>query len=127
MASELWPSRRIYKPEEFDLPIADSILIQRAQTASECRPADQDPEGNWGTVTEGFQLSLRFEREEYLVGEQDMVRALPSPDILHIVVCGDPSRNRIMTLWSGYAQPVTKKIELPANWDELLQKIRKHE
>jgi hypothetical protein len=65
--------------------------------------------------------------EEYLVGEQDTVRVLPSPDVLHIVVCGDPSRNRIMTLWSGYVQPVTKKIELPENWEELLQKIRKHD
>jgi hypothetical protein len=64
--------------------------------------------------------------DEYLVGQQDMVRVLPSPDIIHIVVCGDPSRNRIMTLWSGYVQPVTKKIELPANWDELLQEARKH-
>jgi hypothetical protein len=30
---------------------------------------------------------------------------------LHIVVCGDPDRNRIMTLWSGYVRPVTKKID----------------
>jgi len=26
-----------------------------------------------------------------------------------------------MTLWSGYVQPVTKAIELPANWGELLK------
>jgi hypothetical protein len=52
--------------------------------------------------------------EEYLAAEPDgLVRVLPSPDVLHIVVCGDPDRNRIMTLWSGYVQPVTKKIELP--------------
>jgi hypothetical protein len=49
---------------------------------------------------------------EYLVDAAELVRALPSPDVLHIVVCGDPDRNRIMTLWSGYVQPVTKKIDV---------------
>jgi len=48
--------------------------------------------------------------QEYLVEPHELVRVLPSPDVLHIVVCGDPDRNRIMTLWSGYVQPVTKKI-----------------
>lgn len=51
---------------------------------------------------------------EYLVDSQEMVRILPNPDIVHIIVCGDPNRNRFMTLWSGYVQPVTKIIELPA-------------
>lgn len=50
--------------------------------------------------------------KEYLVAPDELVRVLPSPDVLHIVVCGDPDRNRIMTLWSGYVQPVTKRIDL---------------
>lgn len=53
--------------------------------------------------------------EDYLVGSDDPVRVLASPDIIHIVVCGDPNRNRFMTLWSGYIQPVTKAIHLPVN------------
>jgi hypothetical protein len=53
---------------------------------------------------------------EYLVEPQELVRVLPSPDIVHIVVCGDPDRNRLMTLWSGYVQPVTRPIALPAQW-----------
>ena len=28
--------------------------------------------------------------DEYLVGPQDLVRVLPSPDVINIVVCGDP-------------------------------------
>jgi hypothetical protein len=52
--------------------------------------------------------------DEYLVGPNEPVRVLPSADVLHIAVCGDPDRNRIMTLWSGYVQPVTKRIDLPA-------------
>lgn len=63
--------------------------------------------------------------EEYLVGPDDLVRVLPSPDVVHIVVCGDPGRNRVMTLWSGYCQPSTKEIKLPQNWNELLRKYIK--
>jgi len=56
-------------------------------------------------------VELGIYPEEYLVEPDELVRVLPSPDLLHIVVCGDPDRNRIMTLWSGYVQPVTKAIE----------------
>jgi hypothetical protein len=73
---------------------------------------------------EGFTIRDYVEMglypEEYLVEPDDMVRVLQSPDVVHIVVCGDPGRNRIMTLWSGYVQPVSRRIELPANWDALL-------
>jgi hypothetical protein len=58
-------------------------------------------------------VELGIYPEEYLVEPDELVRVLPSPDVLHIVVCGDPDRNRIMTLWSGYVQPVTRKIEVP--------------
>jgi hypothetical protein len=51
---------------------------------------------------------------EYLVGQNDLVRILPSPDMIHIVVCGDPNRNRAMVLWGGYVNPVTKKMTFPA-------------
>ena len=52
---------------------------------------------------------------EYLVGPDDLVRVVPSPDVIHIVVCGDPNRNRVMVLWGGYVNPVTKKMSFPAN------------
>jgi hypothetical protein len=59
-------------------------------------------------------VALGLYPTEYVVEPDELVRVLPSPDLLHIVVCGDPDRNRIMTLWSGYVQPVTKKIDLPS-------------
>lgn len=52
--------------------------------------------------------------EEYLVKPDDLVRVVPSPETIHIVVCGDPHRNRAMVLWGGYVNPVTKKIDFPA-------------
>ncbi len=58
---------------------------------------------------------------EYLGQPQDMVRLLSGPDILHIVVCGDPNRNRMMVLEGGHARPTTKEIRVPANWGELLR------
>ena len=50
--------------------------------------------------------------EEYLVRPDELVRVVPSPETIHIVVCGDPNRNRVMVLWGGYVNPVTKKIDL---------------
>jgi hypothetical protein len=47
----------------------------------------------------------------------DMVRVLPEPGIVHIVVCGDPGRNRVMTLWGGYVQPTTREVEIPPKWN----------
>ncbi|MFH1602378.1 MAG: hypothetical protein ABIH03_00540 [Pseudomonadota bacterium] len=68
--------------------------------------------------SEAFKIPDLVERgllpEEYLVKEDDLVRVLPSPDVINIVVCGDPDRNRAMVLWGGYVSPVTKKFEITA-------------
>lgn len=45
---------------------------------------------------------------------------LSSPDLLHIIVCGDPHRNRVMVMEGGHTQPTTKAVRLPANWIDLL-------
>jgi len=66
--------------------------------------------------SEAFKFEDMVERgllpKEYLVGPNELVRVLPSADVIHIVVCGDPDRNRLMVLWGGYVKPVTKKIGL---------------
>lgn len=68
--------------------------------------------------SEAFKIPDMVERglltKEYLVKPDDMVRVLPSPDVINIVVCGDPDRNRVMVLWGGYVSPVTRKIDLGA-------------
>jgi hypothetical protein len=65
--------------------------------------------------SEAFKIPDMVERglmpKEYLVQPDALVRVLPSPDVIHIVVCGDPDRNRVMVLWGGYVTPVTRKIE----------------
>ena len=66
--------------------------------------------------SEAFKFPDMVERgllpKEYLVEENDLVRVLPGADVINIVVCGDPDRNRLMVLWGGYIKPVSKKIEL---------------
>ena len=44
----------------------------------------------------------------------DAVRVLPGPEVINIVVCGDPNRNRVMVLWGGYVNPVAKKMVFPS-------------
>lgn len=56
---------------------------------------------------------------EFLGKPDDLVRILSSPDILHVVVCGDPHRNRVMVLEGGHTRPTTKPIRLPADWKAL--------
>jgi hypothetical protein len=50
---------------------------------------------------------------EYLVKEDELVRILPGPEVINLVVCGDPHRNRVMVLWGGYVNPVTRKMDFP--------------
>jgi hypothetical protein len=58
--------------------------------------------------------------KEFLGAPDDMVRILKSPDIVHIVVCGDPNRNRLMAFEGGHTVPTTKEIRLPAAWEQML-------
>jgi len=68
--------------------------------------------------SEAFTIPDAVERgiypPEYLETKDGLLRVLPGPDVIHIVVCGDPHRNRVMALWGGYVNPVTRKVEVRA-------------
>jgi len=73
-----WPRTEANKSEFYvtdkevpygDTPPFSEEQIENAKHAKESRPAEQDPEGNWGPVAEGFQFSLRFEKDAYTNGE----------------------------------------------------------
>ena len=55
---------------------------------------------------------------EFAGAPDDQVRILSSPGIVHIVVCGDPHRNRLMVMEGGHTQPTTRTIALPRNWEQ---------
>jgi len=59
---------------------------------------------------------------EFLGAPDDRVQIVSSPDILHVVVCGDPHRNRVMVFEGGHTRPTTKRIRLPENWSELVSR-----
>ncbi|MBI4191016.1 MAG: hypothetical protein HY525_10820 [Betaproteobacteria bacterium] len=59
--------------------------------------------------------------KSYDVGPDDMIQIMPGPEYIDIVVCGDPGRNRIKTLDSGYTRLTTREVKLPSNWDSLLR------
>jgi hypothetical protein len=48
---------------------------------------------------------------EFMGDPNDQVRVLSSPDVLHIIVCGDPHRNRIMVMEGGHTEPTTRKVQ----------------
>ena len=56
---------------------------------------------------------------EFLGPPDTLVRVLSGPEVLHIVVCGDPNRNRVMVLEGGHTRPTTKEILLPSGWKDL--------
>jgi hypothetical protein len=47
---------------------------------------------------------------EFAGAPDTLVRVLSSPEIVHIAVCGDPHRNRIMVMEGGHTEPVTREI-----------------
>lgn len=51
---------------------------------------------------------------------ESTVPVMGFPGTTHIVVCGDPNRNKAMPLYNCYSRLTTKKIELPAAWGNLI-------
>ena len=72
-------------------------------------------EGNWPE-----QLGTSKDTNRY-------VQMVSSPDDFLIVVSGDPDRDHVLICanngYMGY--PVSKKIELPSNWEELLKAAKR--
>jgi len=58
--------------------------------------------------------------KEFMGEPDDIVRVLSSPDILSLIVCGDPNRNRVMVLEGGHTRPTTRQIVFPPDWEALL-------
>src|SRR5882724_9624279 len=54
----------------------DSQKLEAAKTMRECFPAKDFPEGNWGEVKHGYQLSLRFNQPVYTNGDPIMATLL---------------------------------------------------
>ena len=74
------------------------------------------------TVGMDALVSSNAARDADEAKSEEMVGLLESPEIVHVIVCGDPNRNRVMVLEGNHAKPSTRTIGLPSNWDELLRR-----
>ena len=55
---------------------------------------------------------------------QRLLNIVIKPEMVEILVAGDPGRNQSRAYMSNHVQgpPTSRKIELPANWESLLKK-----
>ena len=60
--------------------------------------------------------------KEFAGAPDDIIHVLSGPEILHIIVCGDPNRNRLMVMEGGHTTPTTKAVVFPRKWAELMGK-----
>ena len=67
-------------------------------------------------VEDGILSSEWFDR-----GPNEKIPVLPTPDTLHVIVCGDRGRNKYMSFWAPYFRPASKEVKLPAAWNQLLK------
>ena len=60
-------------------------------------------------------------------GEERFIQMLADPDDIQLIISGDPGRDHmIIGAENGFmGWPTSRKIELPADWDEKLDEIRK--
>ena len=59
-------------------------------------------------------------------GPEQLIRTIPDPANLDLVVAGSPSRNQSRAYVQNHNQgvPTSRKVVLPPNWDELLEEQR---
>lgn len=76
----------------------------------------------WGTgagvtlpqvVEEGWGMPKEWAN----LAPEETVPVMGYPETIHVVVCGDLTRNKAMTLHGVYNRPSTKEIRLPEGWD----------
>jgi hypothetical protein len=60
-----WTGR--FGPDVVDGETAERFL--EAKKSPECRPVEQDPDGNWGLAVKGARVSLRLSKSRFLLGE----------------------------------------------------------
>ena len=73
-----------YRKTQNSFPVTKAQL-DAAKNAKESLPASADPEGHWGSVVEGFQLSARLEKKSFKPDEQIKVTVLLRNTTNHVI------------------------------------------
>src|ERR1035437_5486511 len=99
------------RPKEYGSFVSTAEQIEQARKAKYSRPANDDPEGNWGAVSEGFQLSIRFPKESFTNGE-----AIVASILLRNVT------NTPLTYYVSFPRDVEQELVLKKQGQRLLGK-----
>ena len=121
--------------ETFFLPqpstpfVTEEDLLAFARQSPECRPAENDPEGNWGEPSEGFQLSLRFAPRLYTNREpiifRCIMRNLSDRELSYRRAA--PRGDMEITAWDGVGTWIPNKVDRAATNAILRALFRSHE
>jgi hypothetical protein len=116
-------SQAPYKEEPFS-----PEEVERARTALDSRPADEDPEGHWGPVAEGFQLSLRLEKESFTNGEpvtaRLLLRNVSTNELRYPVAFGNKDIETTLILMRGEERVRPREeLESGAPFNEQLKRV----
>jgi len=109
-----------YSKQDAEKYLSDHSRVTIEEVNFETRYGNAD--GGYQTVRGLIDVGWNTPKEWADLSPSDSVPAMGYPGLVHIVVCGDPTRNKAMTLYTAYNRPTIKEIRFPANWDELMRK-----
>jgi hypothetical protein len=88
--------------------------------------------GSFGRVQRSFEVELRRALRDRTTEKGKLppwyprfpgweeIETTPAVGMVEFIVCGDPARNKVQILAGGPGTTI-KEIQLPANWDELME------
>lgn len=80
--------------------------------------------GGFQTIRGLYELEWNTPKEwADLEGQDVSVPAIAFPGLIHIVVCGDRTRNKSMVLYTAYNRPASREVKLPPDWDKMMSEL----
>lgn len=109
----------VYVTDDGFLSIRHSDKLEEAKKSNESLPAERFPEGNWGAITNGFQLSLRFEKKVFTNGEPIraimLLRNTTTNRLLAYTAAFSPTRGpiglKVLSESGGVIPPISNEID----------------
>ena len=109
-----------YSKQAAEKYLDENSRVTIADVAFENRYGNAD--GGFQTIRGLIDVGWNTPKQWADLSPDTSVPALGYPNMVHIVVCGDPTRNKAMTLSGAYNRPTIREIKFPRNWDNLINK-----
>ena len=101
--------------------------IEEAEHAIECQPAEQDSQGNWGQSDHGYQISVRFAKQSFVLGEP-IIATVIFRNLTNGYLSAPVSLPRFDTqvlVTNQKGEPLRPKEEEASGLNEFQKKLRK--